>query len=254
MALRTGRPVFFPLATCAAPVPEARNQVRLVILLERGLFQQHEPNFQGMRSGPEFTAMSAALNAILTAASMRAEGLGVWWETVYSDALPDWEQCNPKTPPEDVRSAKNRYTCGSSPHHSQEHCIGFRLHIVILGGRRMLSRSLILFPAGGRDAPHWGLHRRPGWCAPAAHVRCPRRLTPKQRSFQRHLFRLGPGATRAPRYPGRWRLRPLTECGSSASSRRGRCRTLRKRTSWPSSSARVALKSEPHFVRTEVLV
>ena len=94
MAQRTGRPVFFPLGTCAALVPEARNQVRLVILLERGLFQQHEPNFQGMRTGPEFTAMRAALNAILTAASMRAE-LGVWWETVYSHALPAWEQATP---------------------------------------------------------------------------------------------------------------------------------------------------------------
>ena len=108
MANHARRPVFYPAGSCFGMVPEVGNNVRLVIGLERRLFPRFEPTFQDLRPGAEFDAMRAGFNAILTAASMRA-GLSVWWETVYSDALPAWEQANPKTPPEDVHSSNDRY-------------------------------------------------------------------------------------------------------------------------------------------------
>ena len=128
MANHTRRPVFYPAGSCFGMVPEVGNNVHLVIGLERRLFPRFEPTFQDLRPGAEFDAIRAALNATLTAASMRA-GLSVWWETVYSDALPAWEQANPKTPPEDVHSPNDRYA-GMGSCAPQENCIGFRIHLV----------------------------------------------------------------------------------------------------------------------------
>lgn len=129
MANHTRRPVFYPAGSCFGLVPEVGNNVHLVIGLERRLFPRFEPTFQDLRPGAEFDAIRAALNATLTAASMRA-GLSVWWETVYSDALPAWEQANPKTPPEDVHSSNDRYYGMGSRAPPQENCIGFRIHLV----------------------------------------------------------------------------------------------------------------------------
>ena len=114
MANHARRPVFYPAGSCFGMVPEVGNHARLVIGLERRLYPRFEPTFQDLRPGAEFDAMRAGFNAILTATSMRA-GLSVYWETVYSDALPAWEQANPKTPPEDVHSSNDRYTGVGSP-------------------------------------------------------------------------------------------------------------------------------------------
>lgn len=101
MASSAGRTVFFPAGSPAGMVPELGNQVHLVVSLRRELFPPVDPSFNAMRTGAFFGQMSAALNAVLTAAIMKS--VAVYWETVYDAGLPDWEQCNRGTPPGDVR-------------------------------------------------------------------------------------------------------------------------------------------------------
>lgn len=101
MASSTGRTVFFPAGSPASMAPELGNQVQVVVCVRRELFPPVGPAFNSMKPGTFFGQMSAALNALLTAAIMKP--VAVYWETVYDEGLPDWEQCNPGTPPGDVR-------------------------------------------------------------------------------------------------------------------------------------------------------